>query len=172
MLFFPAPLGWQPKTVHPPTAVIRHYRPTDRPQVLTLASRLLTGVAPWRNEHTAAQAVLGWVTASIDAVDIADGPGAPVLVALHHGRIAGFVTTGTRSHWSGDLDAYVGELVVAEHLASQGIGRSLMSAAEQWARSAGYTRLTIETGAGNQAARQFYTALGYLEEEVVLSRAL
>ncbi|MDQ2849425.1 MAG: GNAT family N-acetyltransferase [Actinomycetota bacterium] len=140
--------------------------------MLALASRLLTGVAPWRSEDAAARAVRGWVEASIDAVHDADEPGAPVLVALRHDRIAGFVTTGTRQHWSGDVDAYVGELVVAEDLAGQGIGQSLMSSAEQWARSAGYTRLTIETGAGNRTARQFYTALGYLEEEVVLSQAL
>lgn len=132
----------------------------------------MTGVAPWRNEHAAAQAVRGWVTASIDAAQGAGETTAPVLVALRDEQIAGFVTIGTRSHWAGDLDAYVGELVVAEHCAGQGIGRSLMSAAEQWARSAGYTRLTIETGAGNESARRFYATIGYLEEEVTLSRAL
>lgn len=137
-----------------------------------MASRLLTGVAPWRNEQVAAQAVRGWVTASIDAAQDANGATAPVLVAIRDAQIAGFVTTGTRSHWTGDLDAYIGELVVAEHLSGQGIGRLLMSAAEHWARSAGHTRLMIETGAGNASARRFYAAIGYGEEEVTLSRAL
>ncbi len=137
-----------------------------------MASRLLTGVAPWRNEQAAAKAVRGWVTASLDAVEDGNEATAPVLVAIRAEQIAGFVTTGTRSHWTGDLDAYVGELVVAKHLAGQGIGRSLMVAAEHWARSAGHSRLTIETGAGNASARRFYANIGYLEEEITLSRAL
>lgn len=73
---------------------------------------------------------------------------------------------------AGDLDAYVGELVVAEDLAGQGIFPMLAAAAEQWARSAGYVLLTIETGSINRSARSFYAALGYAEEMVVLSRAL
>lgn len=48
----------------------------------------------------------------------------------------------------------------------------LMVAAEEWARSSGLTRLTLETGARNVAARAFYRALGYDLEEVVLSRDL
>lgn len=70
------------------------------------------------------------------------------------------------------VDAYVGELVVDEQTTGHGVGRALMEAAECWARSAGHRRLSVETGAANLSARAFYAALGYAEEEVVLSRAL
>jgi ribosomal protein S18 acetylase RimI-like enzyme len=36
----------------------------------------------------------------------------------------------------------------------------------------GLARITLETGAANDAARAFYAALGYREEDVRLSRAL
>jgi GNAT superfamily N-acetyltransferase len=53
-----------------------------------------------------------------------------------------------------------------------GIGRALVATVERWARSFGYTRITLETGALNQTARAFYHQLGYTEEEVVLTRPL
>lgn len=86
--------------------------------------------------------------------------------------MVGFVHAGTRRHWAGEVDAYVGELVVAEEVAGQGLGRQLMAVAEDWARGRGHTRLTLETGAGNGDARRFYERLGYVTEEVVLTRDL
>jgi len=75
----------------------------------------------------------------------------------------GLVTVGHRRHFAGELDAYIGELIVAEAAEGRGIGRLLMRAAEDWADSRGLRRLTLETGAANSAARAFYASLGYLE---------
>ncbi|CAN5566149.1 hypothetical protein BH23ACT6_BH23ACT6_19880 [soil metagenome] len=47
-----------------------------------------------------------------------------------------------------------------------------MQEAENWARSYGHSRLTLETGSANASARPFYESMGYLEEEVVLTREL
>lgn len=152
-----------------PTEQIRPYHPADRDEVLALAPRLMVGVAPWRDQDEAHRAVRSWVVDGIDGIDAAT---APILVAVHEGHVVGFVTTGTRPHWCGEVDAYVGELVVGAQLTGHGVGRALMSAAEDWARGAGHHRLTIETGAANQGARAFYAAAGYVEEEVVLTRHL
>lgn len=148
---------------------IRPFHEHDRTAVLAMAGRLMTGVAPWRDQLAAERAVRSWVADSLNASHPARQP---VLVAVADGTVVGFVTTGTRPHWAGEVDAYVGELVVTEQAAGHGVGRQLMAAAEAWARRAGYRRLTIETGAANIAARHFYAAAGYAEEEVVLSRAL
>ena len=148
---------------------IRNAEPQDRAVVMELADRLMTGVAPWRDPAAARQAVRSWVAESLDA---ADPETRPVLVAVRDDAVLGFVTTSTRSHWAGEVAAYVGELVVAEDAASQGVGRQLMNEAESWARRSGHRRLTIETGAANTAARRFYAAAGYAEEEVVLSKEL
>lgn len=93
-------------------------------------------------------------------------------MARHEGHVIGFVTCGTRTHWAGDTDAYVGELVVTPAWSRRGVGRRLMQEAENWARSYGHSRLTLETGSANASARPFYESMGYLEEEVVLTREL
>ena len=84
----------------------------------------------------------------------------------------GFVTVGERRHFTGEIDGYVGELAVAQASARQGVGRALMSAAEEWVRRRGRARLSLETGAASEAARRFYASLGYEEEDVRLSKAL
>jgi len=142
---------------------------SDRDAVMELALRLTGGVAAWREQAAVTDAVRSWVAGSLDKQDPTHRP---VFVAEDAGRIVGFVTAGTRRHWAGDVDAYVGELAVAADVTSRGLGRSLMSAAEAWARTKGYRRLIIETGAANLDARAFYAALGYVDEEVVLTRDL
>lgn len=47
-----------------------------------------------------------------------------------------------------------------------------MAAAEQWAIERGLTRMALETGAANAGARAFSARLGYVEEEVRLTRRL
>lgn len=56
-------------------------------------------------------------------------------------------------HFTGQVDAYVGELVVSAPYERRGIGRALMARAELWAGDCGLEHLTIETGAANVAAR-------------------
>ncbi|MEM8902893.1 MAG: GNAT family N-acetyltransferase [Actinomycetota bacterium] len=78
----------------------------------------------------------------------------------------------TTEHFAGERDAYVGEPVVDEAAAGAGIGRALMARAERWALDAGLRCITLHTGAANTAARAFYEALGYVEEDVKLTRVL
>lgn len=87
-----------------------------------------------------------------------------------HG-VVGVVTVSTRPHFSGEVDAYIGEFVVAEGHERQGVGRRLV-AAGAWALQRGHCRVTLETGAANTAARAFYASLGYLEEDIRLTRTL
>ena len=135
---------------------------------MALADRLTIGVASWRDERAVLAAVRGWVG---DAVG-GDVEVEPVWVAELGGVVVGFVHGGERRHFSGEKDAYVGELVVARHAERQGIGRALLAEVERWAVGRGVRRLTLETGAANSSARAFYAALGFLEEDVRLSRGL
>ncbi|NUW43458.1 GNAT family N-acetyltransferase [Nonomuraea rhodomycinica] len=146
---------------------IRPYRDEDRDAVIKLAPRLTEGVAAWRDAGAVAVAAHDWVTGSLDQSG-SDGLG--VLVAVRDGRIAGFVTVTTRRHFTGAVDAYIGELVVSAEVERMGVGRSLVGAAESWARDRGLRHITLETGAANARARSFYRALGYAEEEVRLSK--
>jgi ribosomal protein S18 acetylase RimI-like enzyme len=152
-----------------PTVSIRPYRPEDRPAAMSLASRLEIGVAAWRDPEAVRDAVTEWVCDSLDGAGTDDRG---VLVAISNDSLVGIVTVAQRQHFTGEVDAYVGELVVAAGYERRGIGTLLMQAAETWSRDRGYRRVTLETGAANQSARAFYAALGYLEEEVRLTKTI
>jgi GNAT superfamily N-acetyltransferase len=126
--------------------VIRPYRHEDRDAVVALAPCLTEGVAAWRDADAVADAVRGWVT---DSLDQNESDGHCVLVAVRDSRVVGFVTVTTRRHFTGQVDAYIGELVVAAEVERMGVGRALMKAAEAWARERGLQRITLETGAAN-----------------------
>lgn len=154
-----------------PRVQIRPARDEDRQAVLALAARLAVGVAAWRDPEAAVEAARQWLTDSLAAAE--DGRGA-VFVAVENvdAPVIGVVSVCRQRHFTGVTDAYVGELAVAPHAVRGGVGRLLMAAAEDWARGQGLRHLTLETGAANLTARQFYTALGYREEGVRLTRSL
>ena len=77
-----------------------------------------------------------------------------------------------RSHFAGEVDAYIGELVVSKAAEGGGVGRALVGAAEDWARARGRKRVVVDTGAANMPARGFYAALGFEEEDITVSRAI
>jgi len=146
---------------------IRPVRAEEHPAVLELSQRLTIGAAPWRDPARFAAAARGWIETSLAA---AEDAGHAVFVAVWGGRVAGVVSVAEREHFTGDLDAYVGELVTDAAVAGRGAGRALMAAAQQWAAQRGLYRITLETGAANERARHFYANLGYEEEEIRLSR--
>ncbi|MFF4992034.1 GNAT family N-acetyltransferase [Streptosporangium saharense] len=152
--------------------IIRPYLPEDRDAVLALAHRLTEGVAPWRDPDAVAAAVLGWVTTSLERTSLEHADDHGTFVAVRDDRVAGFVTVTTRTHFTGQRDAYVGELVVAPDAERTGVGGALVGMAESWARARGLHHMTLETGAANLRARAFYRALGFIEEDVRLSKPM
>jgi ribosomal protein S18 acetylase RimI-like enzyme len=148
---------------------IRAATGADADAVRSLADRLREGVAPWRDETAVTTAVRRWVEGSLDAMD---EPGHAVLVAENAGTILGFVTMSPGSHWSGAIEPSIGELVVAPEAESKGIGKALVEAAMDHARSEGHTRISVSTGAANARARALYRRLGFEDEDVTLSREL
>ncbi len=148
---------------------IRPYEPADCSQVMALAPRLAEWVASWRDPAAVLSAVHGWVR---DSIEVVSQPGRAVYVAAVGDGIAGVVTVSERVHFTGQVDAYVGELAVQAGMEQGGIATQLMAAAEAWATDRGLSFLTLETGAANQPARSLYRALGYLEEDVRLTKAL
>lgn len=148
---------------------IRPATPADSDAVAALAHRLEEGVAKWRDEAAVAAAVREWVRGSMEKVDREDHA---VFVADAEGAVVGFISVGEQRHWSGAIDAGIGELVVAIEHSGRGVGRRLVDAAIEWARERALERVTLSTGAANQNARSFYRALGFDEEDVTLSRAV
>jgi ribosomal protein S18 acetylase RimI-like enzyme len=146
---------------------VRPAEPGDRPALLDLSARLTSGVAPWRDPEKVAAAVRGWVASSLES---AGQDGHAMLVALLGGQVVGLVSLAEREHFTGETDAYIGELAVTAALEGRGAGQALLGAAERWAAGRGLAHITLDTGARNHRARHFYERAGFLEEDVRLTR--
>lgn len=150
---------------------VRPFSAADHDAVVRLADRLSVGVAPWRSPERVLVAVRGWVSRAVDAVNSGSADRA-VFVAVEEGEILGFVSVTEDAHWSGELDAYIGELVVDRRHEKRGVGTDLVTTAEDWAAARGLRRIRLSTGAANTAALGLYDALGYLAEDVSLSKGI
>lgn len=148
--------------------VIRRYREGDLDALLHLAARLTIGIAPWRSEAGMQAAARTWVTASIAKI----GPDGTVFVAERDGVIVGFASGAREVAFTGEAQAYIGELAVAAEAEGQGVGQALLAAVEGWAREQGLTLLVLDTGAANARGRRFYARSGFLEESVRLTKVL
>ena len=148
---------------------IRPYTPSDRDFLLSLASRLLIGKQPWRDDQLWLQAVEGWLRGSIEQ----HNQKTTVFLAQNEqGERLGFATVSHSKHFTGQGQAYIGELATDEGAEGQGVGTALVAACEQWAREQGYVLLTLSTGAANSRALNFYHRLGFHDEDVTLTKLL
>lgn len=147
----------------------RPYKPTDREFVLSIAPRLTIGMRPWRNRTQWLKAVEGWLTSSVEAHPTET----VVIVALNEqGERIGLASVTSNEHFTGQPQAYIGELASTEGAEGQGVGRTLVAACEEWARANGYSLITLTTGAGNERALGFYRHLGYVDEDITLTKQL
>lgn len=147
---------------------IRELEAGDREHVANLADRLTDGVAPWRDPNAVGRAVGGWIAQSTSP----DFDGTAFVALDHDDRVVGFVSLTTSTHFAGEVDAYIGELVVAARAEGHGVGTALVAAAERRARADGRRCITLTTGAANERALRFYGQLGYLDEDVNLTKIL
>ena len=89
-----------------------------------------------------------------------------ILVAeASDGTIAGFLEVDLRSHADGCNPSrpvgYVEGWYVAENHRHKGIGKKLLAAAEDWARSEGCVEIASDTWIDNEVSQRVHEALGY-----------
>ena len=81
------------------------------------------------------------------------------------GVLAGFLEVDLRSHADGCNPSrpvgYVEGWYVSENHRQRGIGRKLLAAAEDWARSQGCVEIASDTWADNEVSQRVHEALGY-----------
>lgn len=138
--------------------VLREAGGGDEDALWPLALALATSSVPTRRGfHLAFEAVLR-------------DPQATVLVALDDGQIIGYVHVLTHAafHADGNI-AWVEELLVSEERRGSGIGRLLMSAAEEWAQE---TAQAVYVALATRRAATFYKTVGYVESATYLKKAL
>lgn len=68
--------------------------------------------------------------------------------------------------------AWIWDIEIYEEFRGAGHGRAAMSAAEDWARSAGYTTLALNVFGFNTAARNLYESLGFEPTSIRMQKSL
>lgn len=148
---------------------VRPAQAHDRDAALGLAPRLTEGVAHWRDPAAAQRGVLGWVGDRFLELTAEDRT---IVVAEVGSTVVGFAAAEISQHWTGERDAYIGELVVGADAEGRGVGTALVEAVTRWARQQGCACVTLLTGAANVPARDFYARLGFREEDIRLTLPL
>lgn len=148
---------------------VRPFVPEDRAFVLSLAPRLAIGMQPWRDRQMWLNTIESWLNESMNQ----HGQKTMIFVAEQEtGEQVGFATVSHSAHFTGQRQAYIGELASSASAEGQGVGTALVNACVTWARQQGYTLLVLSTGAGNTRALRFYKQLGFLDEDVMLTKRL
>jgi aminoglycoside 6'-N-acetyltransferase I len=97
------------------------------------------------------------LASEVDAVFVAERPG---------GGLCGFLEAATRSRANG-CDAtpigYIEGWCVDEDMRRQGVGRSLVEAAEAWARARGCRQMASDAELWNETSHMAHGAVGYEE---------
>jgi ribosomal protein S18 acetylase RimI-like enzyme len=148
---------------------VRSYTSTDRSFIFGLAPRLAIGKQTWREPALWLKTVKEWLTESIAQ----HNQKTVILIAENEqGERLGFATVSHSVHFTGQRQAYIGELVTSEAAEGQGVGTALVKTCEQWAREQGYGIITLTTGAGNTRALKFYDSLDFRNEDITLTKFL
>jgi len=93
------------------------------------------------------------------------------LVAEVDGRVVGFAHySRTASTWSARGDIYLEDLFVDTEVRGQGLGRKLILALSDLAKSEGARKVYWQTHQGNATARKLYDSVGQLSEFVIYTR--
>jgi GNAT superfamily N-acetyltransferase len=122
-------------------------------------------IRPFRRSDTpAAQVLLAHLGTEIDAAELDARIGHVLAQADHYvavaeedGQVVGLLHVFKRPALEKPCEAVVQALVVDAKARSRGIGRALMEAAEDWARTGGLGSVALST----RHAQAFYHRLGY-----------
>lgn len=111
-------------------------------------------------------AQLGYPTESQVAAErlnviLANPAGEAILTAVMDERVVGWVHTQRVNFLGSEPFAEIGGLVVDEAVRGQGVGRALMAAAEEWARTAGLSAVKLRSNTLRGEAHAFYESIGY-----------
>lgn len=83
------------------------------------------------------------------------------LIAERGGQVAAFLHVFARPALEKAPEAVVQALIVDQLYRGEGIGTTLMAAAEAWALERGFASVTLSSNASRIEAHAFYRALGY-----------
>lgn len=88
------------------------------------------------------------------------------------GFLSVYLISETHSFFKPMRYAHVGSICVSESRRGEGIGRTLMTLAEQWALEKGAVDMRLTVWAFNDSAQRLYEELGYEVRSVSMGKAL
>lgn len=102
------------------------------------------------------------------------GPETLLLIAElpGHGPVGAVFATTRTDYFTGEPHAHVEALALEPRAEGLGLARQLMARAEEWARSRGYRRITLNVFDTNTRAAGLYRKLGYEPETVHYHKSL
>lgn len=140
-----------------PEIRIRLSQPSDHDQLVPLL------VALWPS--SAAEEHARELTAILQGKAPLTMPLIILVAETSDGTLVGFLEVDLRSHADGCNPAqpvgYVEGWYVAENHRHQGIGKKLLAAAEDWARTHGCVEMASDTWIDNALSQRVHEALGY-----------
>jgi GNAT superfamily N-acetyltransferase len=84
-----------------------------------------------------------------------------LMVAQQTGRVIALCHVYARPALDKPVEAIVQALVVDQTSRGTGVGKTLMMAAETWARDRGFTSVALASSVARAQAHAFYEAIGY-----------
>lgn len=148
---------------------IRSATAEDRAFLEEIAARLTIGMAPWRDRDRMLATMRGFLLDDLATM----GDEKAVFIAVGADNIpAGVATIGAGKNFTGEAQAYLGELAVRAEVEGRGAASALLSRVEEWAREHALPFVALDTGSLNTHARAFYARHGYGEESVRLVKPL
>ena len=135
------------------TIAVKQVRPDDHAEWLRMRCALWEGCP----EEQQVREMEENLSSGVDEVFVAEWPG---------GRLCGFLEAAIRSRANGCDSTPVGYIegwYVDEDVRQQGVGRALVEAAEEWARSKGCRQMASDAELWNHVSHQAHRALGYEE---------
>ena len=148
---------------------VRPYQDEDRARVIAVSSRLTEGFAPWRSSQKVQATIEQWAQTAVDKVGDDDRC---IFVIEAEGKVVGFGSAVVQDHYIDGRDAYIGELAIDADYEGRRAGQMLLGVLRDWALEHGCGQITLQTGAANHRARDFYERFGFQYEDVTMTLVL
>jgi GNAT superfamily N-acetyltransferase len=148
---------------------IRPATAADRAFLEAISERLTIGMAPWRDRDIMLATMRGFLLDDLNEM----GEEKAVFIAVGADDApAGVATVAVSKNFTGEAQAYLGELAVRAEVEGQGVASALLARVEEWAREHTLPFVVLDTGSLNTRARAFYARHGYGDESVRLVKPL
>ncbi|MHC5250571.1 GNAT family N-acetyltransferase [Enterococcus sp. LJL90] len=146
----------------------KYNKATDKEVLLELVSRLSDFTLP----DGVPEEIFKAKQASLMEKDL-ENESNTIMVVKQDGHIIAFIQLETDVDWiSGEKYGYISRIIVSESAEGNGLGKKLMTLAEEWATENGYSAVGLNVFSQNTRAFRLYESIGYKTETVKMMKRL